>query len=94
MDGPLTLPLVSFLPSLSGQPLADAFGQAPCAAPYPALPPTCSPLTASFPHLPPLPAQLLELDTPLEQAAKYSALDKWAAQLQSLHNLLVAKLAV
>ncbi|PSC72680.1 COP9 signalosome complex subunit 2 [Micractinium conductrix] len=38
--------------------------------------------------------QLLELDTPLEQAAKYSALDKWAAQLQSLHNLLVAKLAV
>ena len=38
--------------------------------------------------------QLLELDVPLEQAAKYSAVDKWAAQLQSLHSQVVAKLVV
>ncbi|KAL4418667.1 hypothetical protein ABPG77_003585 [Micractinium sp. CCAP 211/92] len=38
--------------------------------------------------------QLLELEVPLEQAAKYSALDKWAQQVQSLHSLVVAKLAV
>ena len=38
--------------------------------------------------------QLLELDVPLEQGAKYSAVDKWAAQLQSLHSQVVAKLVV
>jgi hypothetical protein len=31
---------------------------------------------------------------PLDQAPKYSALDKWAQQVQSLHNMVVAKLAV
>lgn len=46
---------------------------------------------------PPTPAchtQLLELDAELAQAPKYSALDKWAAQLQSLHQQVAAKLAV
>lgn len=38
--------------------------------------------------------QLLELDSPLEQAPKYSAIDKWAQQVGSLHGVVVAKLAV
>ena len=38
--------------------------------------------------------QLLELDVALDQAPKYSALDKWAQQVQSLHTMVVAKLAV
>ncbi|PRW18415.1 COP9 signalosome complex subunit 2 [Chlorella sorokiniana] len=37
--------------------------------------------------------QLLELDIELEQAPKYTAIDKWAQQLQSLHAQVAAKLA-
>ncbi|KAI7840317.1 hypothetical protein COHA_006099 [Chlorella ohadii] len=37
--------------------------------------------------------QLLELDIELEQAPKYSAIDKWAQQLHSLHAQVAAKLA-
>jgi hypothetical protein len=37
---------------------------------------------------------LLELDVAGEQAPKYSAIEKWAQQLQSLHGAVVAKLAV
>jgi hypothetical protein len=38
--------------------------------------------------------QLLELDIAGEQAPKYSALDTWAQHLQSLHSVVVGKLAV
>jgi len=49
-----------------------------------------------LPHLPPTSLaalQLLELDIELEQAPKYSAIDKWAQQLHSLHAQVAAKLA-
>ena len=58
-------------------------------SPAPPRPRSCS-LHRTAPHW----LQLLELDVPLDQAPKYSALDKWAQQVQSLHNLVVAKLAV
>ena len=68
--------------------------------------PACSPVAPAHPPAParacacaPAPAhppsrQLLELDVPLDQAPKYTALDTWAQQVQSLHNMVVAKLAV
>ena len=71
-------------------------GEAGAAPPGPRLS-TC--LRPTCDHQPPLtppthPRQLLELDAELDQAPKYAALDKWAAQLQSLHAQVAAKLAV
>lgn len=64
-------------------------------SPMPSLPITASRLKSDIsPHPTDILAQLLELDAELEQGPKYSALDKWAAQLQSLHAQVAAKLAV
>ena len=61
-----------------------ALGAPPC--PLHSQPPAPSPTLGCA-------LQLLELDIELEQGPKYTAIDKWAQQLHSLHAQVAAKLA-